>query len=136
MPTPNIYVRIALLIALFLLGCITGFYPEHLRLVNYKDKVQEIGKAQEQKNQDILKQQKLVTEGIKNDYENKLARIKSYYSGLHYSGSSNLSSTSQTLVRVNGFTTDPVFAEQCANTTAQLVSLQQWVKEQVGINEQ
>jgi uncharacterized protein YktB (UPF0637 family) len=133
MPTPNVYFKIIIgFVVLFISFC-GGFYVEHLRFVDYKDGVIAQAKIQEEHNKELIKQQQLVTEKVSNDYKNQLDRIKSYYAGLHYTSSSNLSSPSTTLVSVNGYTTDLVFAQQCADTTAQLVSLQDFVKEQLGL---
>ena len=127
------YIKIGLLVmGLFIAGYL-GYSFEHSKLVAYKAQVEAAGKIQEAHNTEVIKEQKFVTEKITNDYKNQLARVHSYYSGLHDSSSGSMSSTSNTLIRINGFTTDPVFAEQCASTTAQLVSLQEWVREQVGI---
>ena len=133
MPTPNIYVKITLACLLLLSSFTGGFYVEHLRFEAYREKIIAEGKVQEQHNKDILVQQQLITKQVTDDYQNKLDRIKSYYAGLHNTSGSNLSSPSTTLVSVNGHTTDPVFAQQCADTTAQLVSLQDFVKEQLGL---
>ena len=127
------YVKIGL-VALVLCGCVyLGYSFEHSRFMAYQERVETAGKAQEAKNEQIIKEQQVTTERITNDYKNQLARVHSYYSGLHNSSGGSMSSPSNTLVRINGFTTDPIFAEQCAATTAQLVSLQEWVREQIGI---
>lgn len=128
---PNIWFKILICAVLLLLSFIGGFYVEHLRFQTYQEKVISDGKAQEQHNKDLLKQRDLENAKIKSDYSSQLAIIKRLYN----TRGSDLSSPSATLVSVNGYTTDPVFAEQCAATTAQLVSLQQWVKDQVGLHE-
>ena len=133
MPTPNIYMKFIIAVGLLVLSFISGFYVEHLRYANYKEQVVAEAKVQEEHTKDLVKQQQLVTEKVTNDYKNQLNRITTLYSGLHINGSSSVPSPSDALVRVNGFTTDPVFALQCANTTQQLVSLQSFVKEQLGI---
>jgi len=128
------YVKIGL-VALVLCGCVyLGYSFEHLRFMAYQERVEAAGKAQEAKNEQILKEQQVTTERITNDYKNQLARVHSYYTGMHLNPSSSaMSSPSNTLVRVNGFTTDPVFAELCASTTAQTVALQQFIQEQLSI---
>ena len=131
MPTPNIWFKILICAGLLLLSFIGGFYVEHLRFQAYQEKVISDGKVQEQHNKDLLKERDLENAKIKSNYTNQLVIIKRLYN----TNSGNLSSPSATLVSVNGYTTDPVFAEQCANTTAQLVSLQQWIKDQVGLHE-
>jgi len=128
-PTPNIWFKLlgVLFIAILLMLC--GWYPEHLRFQAYQEKVVSDGKVQEQHNKDLEKQRKLENAKKDADYANQLAVIKRMYN----TSSSKLPGPSATLVSVNGYTTDPVFAQQCADTTAQLVSLQQWVKDQVGL---
>lgn len=127
------YIKLGLIAIAICISGYIGYSYEHSKFAAYKIEVEELGKEQEAKNQQIVKEQIATTERITNDYKNQLARIHSYYGGLHDTSSSNLSSPSNTLVRVNGYTTDPVFAEQCARSTAQLVALQEWVREQVGI---
>ena len=127
------YVKIGL-VAVLLCSCVyLGYSYEHSKFMAYKSEIESIGKAQEAKNEQILKEQQVTTERITNDYKNQLARVHSYYSGLHDSSGGSVSSPSNTLVRINGFTTDPVFAEQCASTTAQTVALQQFIQEQLTI---
>ena len=127
------YVKIGL-VAICVCGAgYLGYSFEHLRFVAYQERVEAAGKAQEAKNAEIVKEQQITTEKVTNDYKNQLARVHSYYSGMHDPSSSAMSSPSNTLVRVNGFTTDPVFAELCSATTAQTVALQQFIQEQLNI---
>jgi len=131
MPIPNVYFKILIVACILLLSFCGGYYVEHLRFLDYRQSVAAQGKVQEQKNKDLLKERDLENAKIKSNYNNQLAIIKRLYN----TSGSNLSSPSATLVSVNGYTTDPVFAEQCASATAQLVSLQQWIKDQVGLHE-
>jgi hypothetical protein len=133
MPTPNVYFKVLLALvvcAAFFLG---GLYVGHLRLVAYQERITAEGKVQEQKNKDLIVQQQLITKQVQNDYENKLARIKSYYNGLHYPSSSKLSSFGTTASSLNGTPSDAQFAEKCAATTLQLESLQDFINQQVGL---
>jgi ferritin-like protein len=134
MPIPNIYAKILIAIALLLISFGSGFYLEHLRFADYRDKVVADGKVQEQKNQDLLKEQKLINQQLQTDYENKIANIKqSYASSLHNTSPSSMSYIPNTTIRTDDKTSVLVLAEQCAETTQQLVSLQSWINEQVGI---
>lgn len=74
-----------------------------------------------------------VNEKVKNDYENKLALIKRTYGGMRLSGASETSQVSGTSSSIDGTPADPKFIEKCAITTQQLVSLQAWLNEQIGI---
>jgi len=127
--TPNPYVKILLALIVCAAFFISGYYVEHLRLVAYQERVSAEGKIQEQHNKDLLKERELSNAKNKADYDNQLVIIKRLY----YSSSSSMPKPSSTLVSVNGYTTDPVFAELCANTTAQLNGLRQWVQDQVGL---
>ncbi len=133
MPIPNVYFKALMALALCAGFFIGGFYVEHLRLVAYQEKVSAEGKVQEQKNKDIIVQQQLITKQVKNDYQNKLDRVKSYYGSLHYASSRQLSSTSKTTSSIDGTATDSQFVEKCAATTLQLESLQDFINQQLGL---
>jgi len=128
------YIKIGLLAASICLAGYLGYSYEHNRFVAYQERVEAAGKAQEAKNEQIFKEQQVTTERITNDYKNSLARIHTYYSGLHVNPSSSaMSVTSTTQPFVDGTPSDPQFVEKCAMTTQQLESLQEWIREQVGI---
>jgi len=119
--------------------CVLGiFYAGwHTRDVDYmafKKDVEHTAKAQEAYNESVKKQQDLVTKGIKNDFENKLAAVRNYYSGVQFNSSSrSVPGISAAPKGTDAETAYPVLAGQCAATTAQLTSLQDWVNAQVGI---
>jgi len=133
MPTPNIYVKIALACFLLLSSFLGCFYVEHLRFEAYREKVVAEGKVQEQHNKDLLAQQQLITKQVTDDYETKLNRIKSYYAGLHDTSGRTVSSISTTTVSTDGTPSDPQFVEKCAVTTQQLESLQEFVNSQLQV---
>jgi len=119
--------------------CVLGifFAGWHVRDVDftaYKAKVEAIAKTQEAKNESIQKQQDLVTRGITNEYEAKLAAVKSFYSRMQFNPSgSSVSGISPAPKGTDAETAYPILAGQCAATTAQLTSLQSWVNAQIGI---
>jgi D-ribose pyranose/furanose isomerase RbsD len=131
MPLPNIYVKVGLALAFICAIFAAGFYVEHLRFVKYEIEVESAAKAQEAHNKAVEQQHQLVTKSIQDEYEAKLSAIKSYYGGLHYSSSSKLSIVTNSPSRVDESTANQLLA--CATTTQQLVSLQKWINEQVGI---
>ena len=107
---------------------------EHNNYIEFKAEVIAQAKIQEAKNESIQKQSDLVNKGIKNEYEAKLAAVRNYYSGLQRnpSGSSVPGISNPT----SGTNESPAYyrlAESCAETTAQLTSLQDWLNQQVGI---
>jgi N-acetyl-beta-hexosaminidase len=99
----------------------------------YVAKAELAAKEQEMINKAKAKEANQVTEKVKNDYQNKLNLIKSTYGGLRLSSSSQTGTISNTTSGTDGTATDPKFIEKCAMTTLQLVSLQAWLNEQIGI---
>ena len=102
----------------------------------FKAQVEVLGKVQEAKVESITKQQTIVTKGIENEYNAKLAAVRNYYkstsvwnnaSGSKTGGISTAPSVTDVITAYN------VLAGQCAETTAQTVALQDWIKQQVGI---
>ncbi len=125
-----------MLVASFSGGYYKGYSAEHQKFIAFQEQVKSIAKTQEAKNESIVKQNELVTDGIKNEYEAKLAALRSYYAKrvqLPSSGSGNVSGISGASASANGYTSDPEFVGRCAETTAQLVSLQDWVKKQMSV---
>ena len=125
------YGRIAILAGIFVVGLFLGWRYEHGNLVAYKAEVKAAADQQIVKNESIQKQQALVNKGISDAYEAKLSSLKSYYGGLRNSSSGNLPSISNPASGVNESASDQLLA--CAYTTQQLVSLQDWIKEQAGL---
>jgi len=125
----NAWVIIGLsIIAVFGIGY--GRY-EHNNYIAFKAKTEAIATIQEAKNDSIAKQQTLVTKGIANEYEAKLSAIKSYYGGLHNASSGSMPSLSNPASGINESASNQLLA--CASTTQQLVSLQDWINEQIAI---
>lgn len=99
----------------------------------YVAKVELAAKEQELINKSKAKEATQVTEKVKNEYENRVALIKRMYSGVRLTNAQQANELSQSTSSVDGTATDPKFIEKCAITTQQLVSLQAWLNEQIGI---
>ena len=99
----------------------------------YVSKAEAQAKEQEMINLYKAKEAFQVNEKVKNDYQNKLSLIKSTYGGMRLPSSSQTSPVSNTASPTDGTPTDPKFIEKCAITTQQLISLQAWLNEQIGI---
>ena len=98
--------------------------------------VEIAAKTQEEKIKSIRSQQELVTKGIQNEYEAKLAAIRHYYkstsvwnnpSSGKVSGLSTAPSATDVIAAYNEL------AGQCAETTAQTIALQDWIRGQIGV---
>lgn len=123
----NFYLTIALMVAI-----IFGGY-EHYSYKQYKTEIEAMGKAQEAAIESTKKQQALATKGIEDAYKSKIDAIRANYDRLHDTRSGSMPTIPNTTIRVDDPTANIVFAEQCTETTQQLVSLQEWINLQVEI---
>jgi len=123
---------IGALIASFVFGIYQGYSYEHEKFVAYKTEVALVAERQNAKNESIQKQSELINKGIQNEYEARLSAIRSHYAnGVRKSSSGAMSSIPNSTFSIDGKATDIELA--CAYTTQQLISLQDWIKEQAGI---
>lgn len=125
---PNPYMILgAVIIVIAAFG--SGYYKGYQVYVGFKSDVAAAGKAQELINQQKVEMHNVITEGVKNEYETRIAALRNYYSKrVQYVNPSNVSSLPNTTPGANGSTSDPEFVGRCAATTAQLVSLQEWIR--------
>jgi len=103
---------------------------------DYKKEVAVAAKTQEAHVESIKKQQDLVNKGIENEYEAKLAALRQYYKSTsvwNNASSSKVSGISAAPSATDVITAYNILAGQCAETTAQTIALQDWVKQQIGI---
>jgi len=127
-PFAKIIGVIALVGALFGAGYYKGYSGEKERFDAFKAELEAQVKAQEAINEATKKQQDIIGKSIRSEYEAKLSAIKSYYGGVRQQSSSNgLSPIPNSSISLNGKTTD--LELNCAYTTQQLVSLQDWIVE-------
>jgi len=109
---------------------------QHNQYVTFKAEVEAAAKAQEARVESIKKQQALVTKGIENEYEAKLSAIRNYYKSIsvwNNPSSSKVSGLSTAPSATDVITAYNLLAGQCAETTAQTIALQDWLKQQMGI---
>lgn len=123
----NIYLGFALLISI-----IFGGY-EHYSYKQYRTEIEALGKAQVAAVEATKKQQELATKGIEDAYKSKIDAIRANYDRLHDSRGSPMPTIPNTTIRFDDPTANIIFAEQCTETTQQLISLQDWIKLQAGI---
>jgi hypothetical protein len=129
------WVKIGAVIAALGFAYYKGYSGEHDKFVAFQAQVEAQGKIQEAKNESIVKQQDLVSKGIKNDYESKLAAVRNYYGGLQHSSTSGskLPSLSNPSGGANESASYYQLAESCSETTIQTLALQEWILQQAGI---
>lgn len=113
---------------MFGFGYYQGYSAEKKRFDAFKAELEASAIAQEKINQQIEQKNKLIATNIKSEYETKITALRNYYANsLRYPDSSKLPSLPIATHRVDEATTDPIFIGQCAETTQQLTSLQDWV---------
>ena len=128
------YVQISL-VSVFLLGAFAAGWALRNRDFNdYKREVATAAKTQEAKVESIQKQHELVTKGISNEYDAKLALLRQYYAnGVRQPNTSSVSNLSNTTKLFDANTAYAELIGNCAQTTLQLTELQKWINEQMGI---
>jgi len=108
---------------------------EHKNYINYKNEVETLAKQQEAKVESEKQQQALVNKGIQDEYDAKLALLRQYYAnGVRKSSSSSLPTISSAKSLADATSAYAILAGQCSETTLQLIELQKWINEQIGIN--
>ena len=128
------YGKLAILGALCAIVFGSGWWMGYSRYVEYKKSVEIAAKEQEAHVESIKKQQEITTKGIEKEYEAKLALLRNYYaSGVRQPNTSKLPQLSNTANGIDAITAYNLLAGQCAATTQQLASLQDWINQQVGI---
>jgi hypothetical protein len=128
------YVKISIIAGICAIAFGSGWWMGYSRYIEYKKQVEIAAKAQEAHVESIQKQHELVTKGIANEYDAKLALLRQYYaSGVRQPNSSSVSNLSNTTAVANANTAYAELIGQCAETTQQLVSLQSWINQQIGI---
>ena len=127
--------QVYLYIALVFGGFSAGFYVEHLRFSDYRQEVQIAGEKQQAETAAKIKEQEIINENIKQTYEARLTSIHTFYTGMLDSRTRNLSASDpNATITINGETHNVLLvAEQCAQTTEQLMTLQDWVNQQVNL---
>jgi hypothetical protein len=126
--------QIYIYLALVLGGFGAGYYVEHLRFVDYKQEIQLVAEKQQAKTDAKIKEQEIINENIKQTYEARLTSIHTFYTGMLNSRSGVVSSDPNATITINGETHNVLLvAEQCAQTTEQLMTLQEWVNQQVNL---
>ena len=128
------YVKISIISAICMFAFGSGYWMGYSRYIEYKKSVEIAAKTQEAKVESIQKQNELVTKGIQDEYDAKLALIRNYYAnGVRQPNSSGLPNFSATPSIADVSTAYTTLIGQCAQTTQQLVSLQDWINQQIGI---
>ena len=125
------YLKAILLIGLVCGIFFAGWHTRDRDFTIYKDQVRIAAEKQQAQTDAKIKEQEIINENIKQTYEARLTSIHSFYSGMLDSRSSIVSSDPNATITINGETHNLLLvAEQCAQTTEQLMTLQSWIIQQ------
>jgi hypothetical protein len=107
-----------------------GFHIGNNRYLEYKASVEATAKAHEAHDKDVEKERNILNEGIKNEYEGKLAALRNYYGRMQLNPNGRpMSGISPTPKGTDAETAYPILARQCAETTLQVNLWQEWATE-------
>ena len=127
----QVYIYLALVFG----GFGAGFYVEHLRYAEYKTEVVAAGERQIAENKAKAKEQEIINENVAKTYQDNINNIHAFYGRMLNPSSGAMSPNGTATITINGQTHNLLsVAEQCAQTTQQLESLQDWINQQVGID--
>ena len=114
----------------------SGFYIEHIRFVDFQDKVKIVAEQQIAENKAKLKEQELINRGVTDAYNANVSNIHNFYHRmLNDTGSGAMSTNGTAAITITGETHNLLLvAEQCADTTTQLIALQGWINQQAGLD--
>ena len=130
------YAKLAILGAICAAVFGSGWWVGYSKYLDFKKEVEVVAKVQEAKVESIRSQQELVTKGIENEYEAKLSAVRNYYKSTsvwNNPSSSKVPGISAAPSATDVITSYNILAGQCAETTAQTIALQDWLKQQMGI---
>lgn len=139
---------IGLVLAAFVFGFYRGYEHEKKTLDATIAQYTSEAKIAEAHNTEVVKQQQKVSEDITKEYANAVEDLKTYYAnhpsikwmradckaGSEVSNVSNTTEGTDAGTQNDTVSTEGITPLDCADTTLQLIKLQQWVKEQQGIN--
>jgi hypothetical protein len=99
----------------------------------YKLQVSMAAQATQLKSRQTEQAQATITQQKDTQYAQDIASLRAYYTSRmqHANGSSNLPKVPNAPTSIDAIPADSLpFAEQCGETTQQLIDLQQWVKDE------
>ena len=119
------------LIGMYAAGWFSGYEHEHRKFVDYKSQVEAQAKAAEDRAKEIEARHEADKREIEEDYKTRLANLQRRYAdSLRKSGGGQMPKPADAPRRLDEAArhSDPYFVEQCAETTLQLIELQNWIK--------
>jgi hypothetical protein len=126
-----LYAKIAAIAIALALSYWAGYDRMRDKHLLFVAEVESIGKAQEAANKSAVEIAEVITEGVKDEYETRIAALRRQYAGRVQQCSTSggaVSPVSKPATSVNGTADDPAIIGLCAEETAKLIALQKWIK--------
>ena len=125
-----LYAKIAAIAIALALAYWSGYDRMRDKHLLFVSEVKAVGEAQELANKNAIQLSEVISEGIKDEYETRIAGLRRQYAGRMCdtrTSSGQVSTVSKSSNGTDGTPSDPEFVGKCAETTAQLVALQKWI---------
>jgi len=129
------YIKAGLLV-IFVCGVFfAGWHTRDRDFTIYKDQIRIEAEKAQAHTESVQKQQALINKGIQDEYDAKLALLRQYYANgvRNNNGSNSVSGISSTAKLSDAIAAYNKLASDCAATTLQTITLQQWITEQMAI---
>ena len=128
-----LYAKIAAAVIAIVIAYWAGYDRMRDKHLLFVAEVKAVGEAAEAANRNAVEIAEVITEGVKDEYETRIAALRRQYAGRVQqcgTGSGQVSPVSKPATGTYDPTTDEKLIVNCAETTAQLEALQKWVRKQ------
>jgi hypothetical protein len=126
-----LYAKIAAIAIALALAYWAGYDRMRDKHLLFVAEVKAVGEAAEAANRSAVEIAEVITEGVKDEYETRIAALRRQYAGRVQqcgTGSGAVPAVSKPATSVAGTADDPAIVGLCAEETAKLVALQKWIK--------
>jgi hypothetical protein len=131
-PIPNtLLIKIGIIVIALGLAYWAGYDRMRDKHLLFVAEVKAVGEAQEAANKSAVEIATVITEGVKDEYETRIAALRRQYAGRVQqcnSGGGQVSTIPKPAPSAVGTADDPAIVGLCAEETAKLVALQKWIK--------
>jgi hypothetical protein len=126
-----LYAKIAAVVIALGIAYWQGYSTMRDKHLLFVAEVKAVGEAQEAANKSAVEIAEVITEGVKDEYETRIAALRRQYAGRVQqcsTSSGQVSTVPKPTSSINGTADDPAIVGLCAEETAKLVALQKWIK--------
>jgi len=129
------YIKAGLLVVLVCGVFFAGWHTRDRDFTIYKNQIRIEAEKAQAHTESVQKQQALINKGIQDEYDAKLSLLRQYYANgvRNNNGASTVSGISSTTKLSDAIAAYNQLASDCAATTLQTVTLQQWINEQLSV---